>query len=435
MKKEVTIVGGGLAGSELALQLAGRGVRVTLIEMRPVCSTAAHRTPYLAELVCSNSLKSTDPGTASGLFKNELRMLDCRLLSAAGETRVPAGHALAVDREIFAKRVTELVEGESSISLERRKVGDIIELPPCSVVATGPLTSGMLSRALQDHFGVRHLSFYDAISLSVQADTVDTERIFRASRYGKGGEDYWNIPLDRDGYRRLVDFLKSAPTAHRHGFEERRCFEACLPVEIIAGRGDDALRFGPLKPKGLTDPRTGREPYAVIQLRQETRDGAMFGLVGFQTRLTRGAQRELVTMITALRGAEILRWGSIHRNTFLDAPRLLDGRQMSRGRDGLFFAGQLVGVEGYVESIAHGLVTALQIARYLEGGELPPFPCETLTGALQRHLAGGPEPFQPMNVNFGLLPPVKAKRRARRAVYAARALERIEEFITGNSLP
>ncbi len=434
MKREVTIVGGGLAGSELALQLAGRGVRVTLIEMRPVNSSAAHRTPYLAELVCSNSLKSTDPQTASGLFKNELRMLDCSLLSTAGEARVPAGHALAVDRDVFARRVTELVESESSISLERREIDDI-ELPPCSVIATGPLTSEPLSRALKDHFGAHQLSFYDAISMSVQSDTVDTERTFRASRYGKGGEDYWNIALDRDGYRRLVDFLKSAPTIHRHGFEERRCFEACLPVEIIAGRGDDALRFGPLKPKGLIDPRTGREPYAVIQLRQETLDGTMLGLVGFQTRLTRGAQRELIAKITALRGAEILRWGSIHRNTFLDAPRLLDGRQMSRKRAGLFFAGQLVGVEGYVESIAHGLITALQIACYLEGGTLPFFPPETLIGALQRHLASGPEPFQPMNVNFGLLPPVKAKRRERRAIAAARSLERLEEFIMDNSLP
>ncbi len=434
MKREVTIVGGGLAGSELALQLAGRGVRVTLIEMRPVRSTAAHRTPYLAELICSNSLKSTDSGTASGLFKNELRMLDCRLLSAAGDARVPAGHALAVDREVFARRVTELVEGESSINLERREVDDI-ELPPCSVVATGPLTSETFSRALQEHFGVHHLSFYDAISLSVQADTVDSERVFRASRYGKGGKDYWNIPLDRDEYGLLVDFLKSAPTAHRHGFEERRCFEACLPVEVIALRGDDALRFGPLKPKGLTDPRTGREPYAAIQLRQETLDGTMLGLVGFQTRLTRGAQRELISMITALRGAELLRWGSIHRNMFLDAPRLLDERQMSRRRDGLFFAGQLVGVEGYVESIAHGLITALQIARYLEGGALSLFPRETLIGALQRHLTSGPESFQPMNVNFGLLPPVKAKRRERKAIYAARALERLEEFIKDNSLP
>ncbi|HUV36364.1 MAG TPA: methylenetetrahydrofolate--tRNA-(uracil(54)-C(5))-methyltransferase (FADH(2)-oxidizing) TrmFO [Patescibacteria group bacterium] len=434
MKNEVTIVGGGLAGSELALQLAGRGVRVTLIEMRPVHSTPAHRTPYLAELVCSNSLKSTDPGTASGLFKNELRMLGCKLLAAAGEARVPAGHALAVDREVFAGHVTGLIENESSIRLERREIGDI-ELPPCSVIATGPLTSESLSHAIRDHFGAEHMYFYDAISLSVQADTVDAGRIFRASRYGKGGEDYWNVPLERDEYRRLVDFLKAAHTIDRHCFEKRRYFEACLPVEIIASRGDDALRFGPLRPKGLVDPRTGREPYAVIQLRQETLDGTMLGLVGFQTRLTRDAQRELVGMIPALSGSVIVRWGSIHRNTFLDAPRLLDERQMSRRRDGLFFAGQLVGVEGYVESIAHGLVSAFHIVRYLEGETLPLFPRETLIGALQRHLANGPEPFQPMNVNFGLLPPVKAKRRERRAAASARSLEKLSEFIADNSLP
>lgn len=433
MKNEVTIVGGGLAGSELALQLADRGVRVTLVEMRPVRSTPAHRTPFLAELVCSNSMKSEIPETASGLFKKELRMLRCRLLSAAEEARVPAGHALAVDRELFARRITELVENEPSIRLERCEFENLA-LPPCSVVATGPLTSDSLSRAIQSHFDANHLYFYDAISISVRADTIDEAVTFRASRYGKGGDDYVNIPIGGDEYRNLVDFLRGAPTVEKHGFEEKRCFEACLPVEVIASRGDDALRFGPLKPKGLFDPRTGREPFAVIQLRQETRDGTMLGMVGFQTRLTRSAQRELIGMIPAMCEAEIVRWGSIHRNTFLDAPRLLDGRQMSRRRDGLFFSGQLVGVEGYVESIAHGLITALQIVRYLEGAALPPFPRETLIGALQGHLVTGSEPFQPMNVNFGLLPPMKAKRKDRKRMIVQRSLECLGAFAAGQSL-
>ncbi len=434
MKNEVTVVGGGLAGCELALQLADRGVRVTLVEMRPVRSTPAHRTPLLAELVCSNSMKSVIPETASGLFKKELGMLQCRLLSTAEEARVPAGHALAVDRELFARRITELVENEPSIRLERCEI-ESLELPPCSVVATGPLTSDSLSRAIQSHFDADHLYFYDAISISVRADTIDEAMTFRASRYGKGGDDYVNIPIGRDEYRNLIDFLKRAPRVEKRGFEESLCFDACLPVEVIASRGDDALRFGPLKPKGLHDPRTGREPFAVIQLRQETRDGTMLGLVGFQTRLTRAAQREFVGMIPAMREAEIVRYGSIHRNTFIDAPRLLDGRQMSRRRDGLFFSGQLVGVEGYVESIAHGLITALQIVRYLEGGALPPFPRETLIGALQDHLVTGREPFQPMNVNFGLLPPMKAKRKEQRRMIVQRSLERLGAFASEHSLP
>ncbi len=434
MKNEVTIVGGGLAGSELALQLADRGVRVTLVEMRPVRFTPAHRTPFLAELVCSNSMKSVMPETASGLFKEELGMLRCRLLSAAEEARVPAGHALAVDRDLFARRITELVENEPSIRLERCEIENLA-LPPCSIIATGPLTSDSLSRAIQGHFDADHLYFYDAISISVRADTIDEAMTFRASRYGKGGGDYVNIPLGGDEYRNLVDFLKCAPRVEKHGFEESRCFEACLPVEVIASRGDDALRFGPLKPKGLHNPRTKREPYAVIQLRQETRDGTMLGLVGFQTRLTRSAQRGLVGMIPAMREAEIVRYGSIHRNTFIDAPRLLDERQMSRRREGLFFCGQLVGVEGYVESIAHGLITALQIVRYLEGAVLPPFPRETLIGALQDHLVTGREPFQPMNVNFGLLPPMKAKRKEQRRMIVQRSLERLGAFAAGQSLP
>jgi methylenetetrahydrofolate--tRNA-(uracil-5-)-methyltransferase len=428
---EVAIIGGGLAGSEIALQLASRGRRVRLIEMRPEHSTPAHNTPYLAELVCSNSLKSDHPETASGLLKRELRMLGCRLLELAEDSKVPAGHALAVDRERFARSVTGVVERVPSISIERFEQEDL-DVPPCSIIATGPLTSSPLSHALAAHLGSEHLYVYDAISISVAAASVNEERVFRASRYGKGGDDYLNIAFSREEYDRFVQFLRKAPTQEKRGFEDTRCFEACLPIEVIAGRGEESIRFGPLKPKGLADPATGREPHAVLQLRQETIDGAMLGLVGFQTRLTRPAQRELMRLIPGLDGAEILRWGSIHRNTFIDAPRLLDGKQMSRKRAGLFFAGQIVGVEGYMESIAHGLVTALNVERYLDAKEDLRFPRETLLGALQAHISGGGEPFQPMNANFGILPPIHGSKRRRRALLAERSLESLKRYLSMN---
>jgi methylenetetrahydrofolate--tRNA-(uracil-5-)-methyltransferase len=427
--RDVTIVGGGLAGSEAALQLAYRGIPVRIIEMRPVRMTPAHRTPQLAELVCSNSLKSDHPETASGLLKRELRILGCKLLGIAADSSVPAGHALAVDRELFAGRVTEAVESEPLIGIERLEQKDL-DLAPCSVVASGPLTSSPLSQAIAEHLGCGHLHFYDAISMSVAAESVDAGRAFRASRYGKGGDDYLNIAFGREEYVRLVEFLLAAPKVEPRGFEDKRCFEACLPVEVIAGRGKESLRFGPLKPRGLVDPATGRQPYAVLQLRQETRCGGMLGLVGFQTRLTRPAQRELLTMIPGLERAEVLRWGAIHRNTYIDAPRLLDDKQMSRKRNGLFFSGQIVGVEGYVESIAHGLVTALNIERYLEGGEAVLFPRTTLLGALQAHITEGETPFQPMNANFGLLPPVAGAKRRRRELLVERSLESLKQFLS-----
>ncbi len=430
LRREITVVGGGLAGSEIALQLAGRDVRVRLIEMRPETPTPAHTTPHLAELVCSNSLKSDDPETASGLLKRELRMIGCRLLEIASECRVRAGHAIAVDREGFALAVTRRIAADPNIELVRREQRDL-DCAPCAVIATGPLTSDALSAALREHFASDHLHFYDAISLSVSADSIDPADAFKASRYGKGGDDYWNIPLAADEYERLVDFLKKAPKTEKRGFEETRCFESCLPVEVIAARGDDALRFGPLKPKGLVDPKTGREPYAAIQLRQETADGSLFGLVGFQTRLTRAAQQELLTVVPGFRTPEILRWGSVHRNTFLDAPRLLDESQMSRTRPGLFFAGQIVGVEGYMESIAHGRLVARSAERYIDGAPPPLlFPAETLLGALQRHCGEGRAPFQPMNVNFGILPALSARRSERKRLYVERSLKMLETFLS-----
>ncbi|MBN1164484.1 MAG: methylenetetrahydrofolate--tRNA-(uracil(54)-C(5))-methyltransferase (FADH(2)-oxidizing) TrmFO [Candidatus Krumholzibacteriota bacterium] len=425
---EVSVIGGGLAGCEIALQLADAGIEVRLVEMRPQRMTSAHTTALLAEMVCSNSLKSEKPDTASGLLKAELKMLGCRLLELAASARVPAGHALAVDRELFSSLVTGEVEKNPRIRVERREQIDL-DLPAVSVIAAGPLVSEKLARAIEDQLTGGRLFFYDAISLSISRESVDTQKIFKGSRYGKGSADYWNVPFSRDEYRRLVDFILQAPRMEPRDFEEVKMFEACLPVETIAGRGEDALRFGPLKPRGLPHPVSGREPYAVLQLRQETVDGSMLGLVGFQTRLTRKSQRELLQHIPGLEEAEILRWGSIHRNTFLDSPHWLDERQMSQRREGLFFSGQITGVEGYMESMAHGLVVAKNILHFLRREEAVIFPADTLLGSLQRYLSRETGNFQPMNANFGILPPVPGKRSERKRKRVERALGSMRSFL------
>lgn len=431
--KRVTVIGGGLAGCEAALQLASLEIPVRLIEMRPEARTPAHRTSMLAELVCSNSLKSVDPVTASGLLKEELKRLRCILLEIASRCAVPAGHALAVDRELFASEVTEVIEQSPLIELVR---GEETTLPDsgCVIVATGPLTSDDMSESIGKHFDGGKLFFYDAIAISVEAETIDESRIFRGSRYGKGGDDYLNVPLTEEEYSKLIRFLLDAPKAEKRGFESGQCFEACLPVEVIAFRGTESLRYGPLKPRGLVDPSTGREPHAVLQLRQEKKDGSLLGLVGFQTRLTRPAQKRLLEFLPGLEKAKIARWGAIHRNTYLDSPRLLDQWQMSPRQKGLFFAGQLAGVEGYVESIAHGLLAALNAAAHLDSRVLPLFPADTMTGALQRHLSGTEGEFQPMNANMGILPPSKGNKRERKARKAERALASLDSYISENDL-
>ncbi len=428
MTKSVTVIGGGLAGSELAIQLSSLEIDVVLVEMRPAVMTGAHTTGRLAELVCSNSLKSENPDTSSGLLKKELEILGCRLLPLARTARVPAGHALAVDREVFSELVSETIERDHRITVERREVTDL-ETGGCCVVAAGPLVSDRLAEAIKDHFCGENLYFYDAISLSVAEESIDKERLFRASRYGKGGDDYWNVPFTKEQYLALVRFLEKAPRAGKRGFESSKCFDACLPVEVIAERGEDSLRFGPLKPKGLIDPRTGREPYAALQLRQETKDGSMLGLVGFQTRLTRVGQKDLLGFLPGLEKSEILRWGSIHRNTFIDSPMLLDETQMSLKKPGLFFAGQITGVEGYVESIAHGLIVSRNVAGYLSGRAMRPFPRDTMTGALQHYLSSGLRPYQPMNANFGLLPPVTGNRKERKHLKSVRAVESLKNYL------
>ena len=416
----VTVIGGGLAGCEAAWQAAGRGCSVRLFEMRPMVPTPAHATDRLAELVCSNSLKSESPEDASGLLKAEMRALGSIILECAEATRVPAGSALAVDRERFAAAVTEAITAHPRIQVARQEVPGLPAERPV-IVATGPLTSDRLSVALQQRFAIvlqaesgaspnaRWLYFYDAISPIVSADSIDSGIAFVASRYGKGGDDYVNCPLARAEYLAFREALLKGERYLLREFEEPRYFEGCLPIEELAERGEDALRFGPMRPVGLTDPRTGKRPYAVVQLRQENRgpDGrpSMYNLVGFQTRLRRGDQLKALRLIPGLQQAEVLRYGSVHRNTFIMAPLLLRETLEFRGEAGVFFAGQLTGVEGYLESAATGLLAGINAARLIRGeGRVSP-PATTMLGALLRYLTQSrPETFQPINANFGVLP-------------------------------
>ncbi len=435
------MVGGGLAGCEAAWALAGRGVRVRLIEMRPVVHTPAHQTDRLAELVCSNTFKSTDPTNAHGLLKAELRLLGSLLLRCADEARVPGGTALAVDRVVFAQRATELVSAHPGITVVREEAA---ALPDPGVVASGPLTSDALSRAIADAVGAGALAFYDAIAPIVSADSLDTGRLFKASRYGKGeGADYWNAPMSREEYGAFIAALTTADRYDGHDFDAVPYFEGCLPVEEMAARGGDTLRFGPMKPVGLRDPRTGRDAWAVVQLRQEDRAGQMWNLVGFQTRLRTGEQAKVFRMIPGLAEAEFLRFGSIHRNAYLNTPACLtphlglkstvESRQpTARQLSTTLFAGQITGVEGYTESLGTGLLSGHNLGRMLAGQ--PPLvpPPETMLGALMAYLAGAdPKNFQPMNANFGLLPPlpeVPRDKQKKKAMLAERALGAMAGF-------
>jgi methylenetetrahydrofolate--tRNA-(uracil-5-)-methyltransferase len=437
----VTIVGGGLAGCEAAWQAAGRGCSVRLFEMRPMVPTPAHATDRLAELVCSNSLKSESPEDASGLLKAEMRALGSIILECAEATRVPAGSALAVDRERFAAAVTEAITAHPRIRIVRQEVPELPAERPV-IVATGPLTSDRLAAELTALFAAclepgttaprtsNLLYFYDAISPIVSADSVDHKIVFAASRYGKGGDDYLNCPLTRAEYLAFREALLKGERYPLHEFEEPRYFEGCLPIEELAERGEDALRFGPMRPVGLTDPRTGKRPYAVVQLRQENRgrDGrpTMYNLVGFQTRLRRGDQLKALRLIPGLQRVEVLRYGSVHRNTFIMAPLLLADTLQFRGDAEVFFAGQLIGVEGYLESAATGLLAGINAARLTRGeGRVSP-PPTTMLGALLRYITqSAPETFQPINANFGILPrlsQIVRKREERNRLLADRAL-------------
>lgn len=427
----MNIVGGGLAGSEAAWQLARRGVPVVLHEMRPVRPTEAHKTDRLAELVCSNTFKSTEVTNAHGLLKAEMRALGSLVLSCADAARVPAGSALAVDREVFSAGVHDALHAHPLVEVVR---GEVTSLPDAGLVATGPLTSPVLSAAIAARLGTGALAFYDAIAPIVDVDSIDHTVAFRAARYdketmdGAGAEGaYLNCPMSREEYEAFVDALASADQHQGHAFDEVPYFEGCMPVEEMVKRGRDTLRFGPMKPVGLTDPRTGRRPWAVVQLRREDRGGRMWNLVGFQTRLRIPEQQRVFRMIPGLSGAEFLRFGSIHRNAYLNTPAVLSSHLSARDNPQLLFAGQLTGVEGYTESTATGLLAGINLARMRGGHDAVVPPHHTMLGALYRYLReADPRHFQPMNANFGLLDelPVTVKdKRLKREGLATRALD------------
>ena len=440
MRTRIHILGGGLAGTEAAWQIARAGLRGILHEMRPARSTPAHRTGRLAELVCSNSLKSEQEHTSPWLLKRELRTLDSLLLRCAEKARVPGGHALAVDRDVFAEEVTRAVESLPGIEVRRE---EITEIPPEGVVivATGPLTIDALATGIARLTGSERLFFYDSISPIVEASSIDMSVAFRASRYGKslaGGGDYLNCPMDKEQYERFVEALLDAESHQAHLPDDVPYFEACLPIEELARRGRDTLRFGPMKPTGLADPRTGRRPYAVVQLRQENLRAGSYNLVGFQNYLKYGEQARILRMIPGLERAEFLRFGQIHRNTYINAPALLAPTLQLRSDPRILFAGQISGVEGYVESIATGLMAGRHAAALASGEEPRAFPSGTALGSLCRYVSGAdPADYQPANITFDLLPPLdeEARRRwrhdkrRRHAEICRRALAELDEYL------
>lgn len=426
MRPVVTVVGGGLAGCEAALQLLSRGFGVKMFEMRPAKSTGAHDTDRLAELVCSNSLKSEAEETASGTLKAELDALGCNLLALARECRVPSGSALAVDRELFSAVVERELAAYPRFELVREEVTDIPSAP--AIVATGPLTSDALAKRLGELTGEENLHFYDAIAPIVELSSVDMEHAYFGGRYGRG-DDYLNLPMEREEYRAFREALVSAETVVLHDFEKKELFEGCMPIEEIARTGEDAMRFGPLRPVGLRDPRTGKGAYAVVQLRRENAAGDCWNMVGFQTNLTYGEQRRVFGMIPALREAEFLRFGVMHRNTYLNSAGKLNACFRFAGDDVLYAAGQLTGVEGYVESIMSGLVAGVSLARELDGKDPAVPPETTVIGALARYVANAGTGFQPMNANFGLLPGASGTgKKERKKYYHDRAVRDIMNF-------
>jgi methylenetetrahydrofolate--tRNA-(uracil-5-)-methyltransferase len=426
MEGTITVIGGGLAGSEAAWQIARLGAHVRLYEMRPVRQTPAHRTERLAEIVCSNSLKSDQPYNASWLLKEELRRLGSILIQIADSVRVPAGGALAVDRDRFAESVTQTVSKHPNIELVREEVTEIPQ-EGIVVVASGPLTSEPLSQSIRNFCGTEHLYFYDAISPIVDAETIDFSRVYRASRYGKASDDYLNCAMNREQYDLFYEALISAESVAVHDFEEARYFESCLPIEELARRGRDTLRFGPMKPVGLKDPATGRMPHAVVQLRQEDLMQSSYNIVGFQNHLKFAEQKRIFQMIPGLENAEFRRLGQIHRNTYIDAPQVLLPSMAAKRDSRIFFAGQLAGTEGYIENVASGLVAGINAMRASRGDDLMIPPPETAIGALCRYVATPQKHFAPMNINFGLLPPIDTPRHAskndRQRLLCERALE------------
>ncbi len=420
MREDLVIIGGGLAGSEAAWQAANHGAKVTLYEMRPKTETAAHKTEQLAEIVCSNSLGSNDPLSAPGILKQEMRQLGSLIINVADDVAVPAGAALAVDREQFSQKITQALNEHPNVRILREEIQDIPEDAVC-IIATGPLTSSKLSEAMTQLTRSKNLYFFDAISPIVDTESLNMDRIFRASRYEKGSADYLNCPMDEETYNQFYDALVRADRVQPKDFENIPYFEGCLPVEVMADRGRQTLAFGPMKPVGLIDPKTGTRPYAVLQLRAENQHGSCYNLVGCQTKLKYPEQRRIFRMIPGLEEAEFLRYGSIHRNTFINVPILLNNRLQLKKQSNIFFAGQLVGVEGYVEAAASGGLAGLHAARLLATQDLSTPPPTTAHGALLHYITScEPKYFQPINTNFGLFPPldtpIRDKQKKRQAI-------------------
>ncbi|HYL60102.1 MAG TPA: methylenetetrahydrofolate--tRNA-(uracil(54)-C(5))-methyltransferase (FADH(2)-oxidizing) TrmFO [Candidatus Acidoferrales bacterium] len=429
-ESQVTVVGAGLAGSEAAYQLARRGVRVRLLEMRPLKMTEAHRTDGFAELVCSNSLRNDSMDTAVGVLKEEMRRLGSIVIASADRARVPAGSALAVDRDDFSRAITQALERHPLVEIVRAEAAAIPD--GLTILATGPLTSPSLGQALNQLIGPRNLYFYDAIAPIVAADSIDMAVAFKASRYGKGGDDYINCPMNQAEYEAFVAAVVAAEKVELHPFEKPVYFEGCMPIEEMARRGPMTLAFGPMRPVGLAHPRSGARPFAVVQLRQDDAAGRLYNIVGFQTKMTYPEQRRVLRMIPGLERAEFVRLGSLHRNTFIDSPRLLRATMQLKVRDDLFLAGQMVGVEGYVESAAAGLLAGINAANVVTRRELCVPPPETSIGSLVAYITDpARRDFQPMNANFGLMPPLTthARGRDKRAAMAKRALATLDDWI------
>ena len=411
MNNYVTIIGGGLAGSEAAYEVAKRGIKVKLYEMKPEKFSPAHSSNNLAEIVCSNSFKSNSITNACGLLKEELRKLDSLLIRVADETKVPAGQALAVDREKFSKRITEKISNNSNIEIIRKEVDKIDGKNGIVIIATGPLTSEKMAEQIIKLTEKERLAFYDAAAPIIEKESINFDIAFYGDRYGKEGDSsYINLPMNKEEYERFYNELVNAEVVTLHDFEKKEIFEGCMPIEVMAKRGEDTIRFGPLKPVGFTDPRTKSRPYAIVQLRQDNSNGTLYNMVGFQTNLKFGEQKRVLSMIPGLENAEFVKYGVMHRNTFINSPELLDNTYNLKQNPNIYFAGQITGVEGYVESIASGLVAGINVAfDFRNKGKKIMFPKETVIGALSQYISTTNLNFQPMNANFGILPPLKER--------------------------
>ncbi len=440
MKNKATVIGAGLAGAEAALQLAQRGIQVDLYEMRPEKTTGAHKTDKYAEFVCSNSMGSLDITNASGLLKKEMEILGGKLIKIALENSVPAGNALAIDREGFSEKVTELINNNPNINVIKK---EITEIPADEniIIASGPLTSTPLADSIKEFTQSEHLHFFDAIAPIIEKESINFDKAFYASRYNKGEASYINCPMNKEEYEKFYNFLINAPRIELKEFEQdAKFFESCLPVEVLASRGVDTLRFGPMKPVGLVDDRTGEKNYAVVQLRQDNSAKTLYNIVGFQTNLKWGAQKELISLIPGLENANIMRYGVMHRNTFINSPRILNPTLQTRNRKDLFFAGQITGTEGYTESIASGLLAGINLARLIKQENLITLPAETMLGALMNYITN-PEhdKFQPINSNWAIVKEIELPKQIRKnkkeknTILANRSIETLEKFIKENS--